>query len=142
MSRSEMRWSGLDVDLESLSGLVEVFLKRRGFRIRKSCSLNGFEISTLPKAYNELSGVISVEIVGTSDSFEVTFSAKDDGRNMIRLGLLTQLFSGGFLIRKGLNRQEVIEKLEKEFREYLQQSVDWLSQTSRKGDRENRRLQT
>jgi len=137
-----MRWSGLDVDLESLSGLVEVFLKRRGFRIRKSCSLNGFEISTLPKAYNELSGVISVEIVGTSDSFEVTFSAKDDGRNMIRLGLLTQLFSGGFLIRKGLNRQEVIEKLEKEFREYLQQSVDWLSQTSRKGDRENRRLQT
>jgi hypothetical protein len=137
-----MRWSGLDVDLESLSELVEVFLKKRGFRIRKSCSLNGFEISTLPNAYNELSGVISVEIVGTSNSFEVAFSAKDDGRNMMRLGLLSQLFGGGFLIRKGLNRQEAIEKLEKEFHEYLQQSVAWLSQTSRKGDGDNRQMQT
>jgi len=132
MRNQSMRWSGLDVDLKMLSELVEVFLKERGFNVRKSQVENGYEIGTLSSAQNELSGIISIGIIGGSDSFEVVFSARDDGRDMIKLGFLSQLIGGGHLIKKGLNRQERIEKLEREFHEYLQQTVAWLSQVSKK----------
>ena len=57
----------------------------------------------------------------------VEIVASERTRGSIRLGMLAQLFGGGYLVVRGLRAKEALEKLEREFWVYVEEKVAHLA---------------
>lgn len=117
------RWLGKNVDLALLSDLVEGFLSRRGFKTRKDTSAEGYTLLAAPLRVCDVREDVTVKVFGDSKDFEVEFLSSEKSRLSVRTGYLTTLFGGGNLLLKGLKLYEALEKMEKEFWLYLEETV-------------------
>lgn len=119
----QRQWSGKDVDLALLSDLVEDFLSGKGFKTRKDALANGYSFLATPMRVCDVREEVTVKVLGDSKNFEVEFLPRGKSRLSVRTGYLTALFGGGNLLLKGLKSYEALERMEKEFWLYLEETV-------------------
>lgn len=117
------QWMGKNVDLALLSERVEDFFRGKDFRTRKDESGDGYTISGTPHNARDVRGGITVRILGNSNDFVIELIAGERIRSSILLGFITTLIGGGSLLLRGLRSQETLEKLEREFWVYAEDSV-------------------
>ena len=116
-------WTGKNVDLALLGERIEVFLKDKGFKIRKDWSASEYTFSARPQRRVGILEHVIVRILGDSNDFLIDFSTSGRSRSAVKLGFITTMFGGGSLILRGLKSQEALEKLEKDFWLYMEESV-------------------
>lgn len=120
-------WVGKNVDLALLSVYVEDFLRTNGFRVRKDESPRKCIIFGTKKSPRGLSVDVTVNIVGDSNDFVVELLAGERMRSSIKLGFLTTVIGGGPFFLRALKSQEALEKLEKEFWPYIEETITRLT---------------
>jgi len=104
------QWAGKSVDLRLLSDGVVEFLKRKGFRSKKTDVAKGFLVS----GTGPFSGGVVVRISGEPDDFVVELESGAT-RDSVMLGSSTLVFGGGRFLLRGLKSKEALDKLENEF---------------------------
>jgi len=123
----QRQWTGQNVNLALLSERVEDFFKDRGFSTEKDESAGEHTILWAPPRVRNIRDGMTVRIFGNPNDFVVEIIASERTRGSIRLGLLTQLFGGGYLAVRGLRAKEALEKLEREFWVYVEEKVAHLA---------------
>jgi len=111
------------MNLSLLSERAEDFLKDRGFLTEKDESAEEHKILWVSPDARNMRNAMTVRIFGNPNDFSVEMIASERTRRSIRLGLLTQMFGGGYLVVRGLKAKEALEKLEKEFWAYMEEKV-------------------
>lgn len=114
------QWVGKNVDLALLSEHVENFLRGKSLKIKKD-ELTG--TYTILGALRARAPSLVVRILGNPNDFLIEFVADERARASIRLGLISTIFGGGFLVLRGLRSQEALEKLENEFWVYIEEAI-------------------
>ncbi|NIR86990.1 hypothetical protein GWO13_05215 [Candidatus Bathyarchaeota archaeon] len=123
----QRQWTGKNVNLALLSERVEDFFKDRGFSTEKDESAGEYTILWAPPRVRNIRDGMTVRIFGNPNDFVVEIIASERTRGSIRLGLLTKLFGGGYLVVRGLRAKEALEKLEREFWVYVEEKVAHLA---------------
>lgn len=119
----EDHWQGKNVDLSLLSERVTQFFSEKQFATTTRRRKEGCVVTAFPKSFHGIAEEISVHVLGRSDDFSVKFIGGSHSRNLVRYGTILSLFGGGFLVSKGLRSLEEIEKLEKKFWVYLDETI-------------------
>lgn len=70
---------------------------------------------------------LTVKIIGDSNDFVVELLAGKRMRSSVRFGFLTTIFGGGNFLLQALKSQEALEKLEKEFWVYIEETITRLA---------------
>jgi len=122
-----VQWTGKNVDLALLSECIEDFFKDRGYSTEKDESEGGYTILWAPQYAGIMRQAMTARVFGNPNDFVVEIIASERTRDSIRLGLLTQLFGGGYLVLRGLRAKEALEKLEKEFWAYVEEKIAHLA---------------
>jgi hypothetical protein len=123
----QRRWTGKNVDLALLSECVEDFFEDRGFLTEKDESAGEYTILWAPPRVRSMRDAMTVRVFGKPDDFVVEIIASERTRGSIRLGMLTKMFGGGYLVVRGLRAKEALEKIEREFWAYLEEKVAQLA---------------
>jgi hypothetical protein len=127
----QRRWTGQNVDLNSLSDGVDDFFKSRGFLTKKSESAGERKILLQPKySAVKLEEPISVRIVGDPHDFVIDLRASELTIRPVRMGMLTKSLGGGHYLLKSLKLREELEKLEKEFWIFVEDKVAQLARSA------------
>lgn len=126
-SKMRRRWSRKNVDLALLSALVEDFLSSKGFKTRKDTSGAGYTLLAKPLPVCDVREPVTVKVFGDSNDFEVEFLPRGKSRLSVRTGYVTTLFGGGGFFLRGLKSCEALEKMEKEFWLYVEETVSRLT---------------
>ena len=111
------------MDLSLLSERVAQFFSEKQFATTTRRRKEGCVVTAFPKSFHGIAEEINVHILGSPDDFSVKFIAGSHSRNLVRYGTLISLIGGGFLVPKGLKSLEEIEKLEKKFWVYLDETI-------------------
>jgi len=119
----QRQWTGKNVNLALLSEYVEDFFKDRGFSTEKDESAGEYTILWAPPRVRNMRDAMTAKVFGNPNDFVVEIIASERTRGSIRLGMLTQLFGGGYLVLRGLKAKETLEKIEKEFWAYVEEKV-------------------
>lgn len=120
----EDQWTDKNINLKALSNCVVQFFKKRKFVTFEESSDENYHITVTPKhRFHDISEEIQVIISGQPTDFKVRFNAGSRSSELVRLGILTSLFGGGRLTLKGLRSHEAIEKLEKNFWNYVDRVI-------------------
>ena len=125
----QRRWTGKNVNLALLSECVEDFFKDRGFLTEKDESAGEYTILWAPPRVRNMRDAMTVRIFGNPNDFVVEIIASERTRGSIRLGMLTKLFGGGYLVLRGLRAKEALEKLEREFWVCVEEKVAHLAES-------------
>lgn len=129
----QRRWTGKNVDLDSLSTSLEDFLKSRQVVTQKSESAGERKILLQPNYSTiKLKEPVSVRIAGEPDDFIVDLRASELVTRQVRIGMLTKPIGGGHYLLRSLKLQEELEKLEKEFWIFVEDKVAQLSQSAQR----------
>jgi len=123
----QRRWTGKNVDLALLSECVEVFFKDRGYLTQKKESAGEYTILWAPPRFGITRDAMVVRVFGKPNDFVLEIVASERTRGSIRLGMLTKMFGGGYLVLKGLRAKEALEKLEREFWVYVEEKLAHLA---------------
>ena len=121
--KTQKRWIGKGANLDSLTENVERFFNGRGFKTRRDALPGGYRISVVTQHFRNVKGDIKVTIRGHSNDFMVELSVGGPSRFSTLLGLSTTLFGGGALVLRRLKLQEALERLEKEFWAYVEETI-------------------
>ena len=135
--KTQRRWTAKDANLDLLTEKIESFFKSKGFKTRKNVSPNGTKISTVPKHVRDMKAGIKVTILGRAHDFMVELSVGETSRFSTMLGLSTIPFGGGTLVLRGLKLQEALEKLEKEFWVYVEETIPYVTGSHSEGNSQN-----
>jgi len=128
----QRRWTGQNVDLNSLSDGVEDFFKSRQFVTKKSESAGERMILLQPKYSTvKLQEQISVRIAGDPDNFFIDLRASELTTRPVRMGMLTKSLGGGYYLLRSLKLREELEKLEKEFWIFVENKVAQLARSAK-----------
>ena len=119
-------WQGKNVDLSLLSERVTQFFREQQFATTAREEKEGCIVIAFPKSFHEISEEINVHILGTPEDFSVKFIAGSHSRGLVRYGNLFSLFGAGFLASRGLKSLEEIEKVEKKFWVYVDETIGQL----------------
>jgi hypothetical protein len=119
----EDHWQGKNVDLSILSERVKQFLMEKQFGTIMRKEKKGYLITAYPKPFHEISEEINVHILGDPDDFSVKFVAGAHSNNLVRYGTILSLLGAGFFVAKGLKSLEEIEKVERKFWVYVDETV-------------------
>lgn len=122
------RWVGKQVNLNALAELLKKFFEGKPFRVSVENASTGYKIAAYPKLSAGLLDVIEVFVRGKPDDFVIEFVPGSNTRKSIRSGFLTYLFGGGLLWREGLKSQEELDKLEREFWNFVDMKLPSLEQ--------------
>lgn len=124
------QWVGKKVDLALLSRCVEDFFKGRGFRTKIDELVGEYKILVISPRAERVRGDVDVRISGDPNDFVIEFSAGEGARFSIKLGFLTTMIGGGSILLRGLKLREALEKLEREFWVYAEDSVAHLADSA------------
>jgi hypothetical protein len=113
-----------------LSERVTQFFREKQFGTIAREGKEGFVVTAFPKYFHEISEEIIVRIIGSSDDFSVKFVAGSHSNNLVRYGTFLSLFGAGFMVVKGLKSLEEIEKLERKFWVYVDETIGQLAGSS------------
>jgi hypothetical protein len=119
----EDHWVNKNIDLSLIANRLVGFFEKRKFVSSQENSENGHHVIVLPSPYHDIIEEIHVYISGQPNDFTVKFDSGSRSRTMVRHGILTTVFGGGRLTLKGLKSQEELEKIEKEFWVYLDETI-------------------
>jgi len=125
-------WAGKNVDLASLNNQIESFFRERGLKTKKEQSEGTYSVLWSPPVAVQAGRVFKIEMQGTSEDFWIDFPDDEPARRSILSGFATTLFGGGTLILRGLRLREFLEKTEREFWPYVEDSVSKLTDSSGK----------
>ena len=120
-------WGGRNIDLALLSVYVEDFLKNNGFGVRKIVSSKECTVLETRKRPRSFHMDVTVKIIGDSNDFVIEFLAGERVRSSVRWSLLATAFGGGSFLLRALKSQEALQKLEKEFWVYNEETVNRLT---------------
>jgi len=109
------RWVGKNVDLDVLGLSLERFLVERGFLTKREFQEGGQVIAAAMREKGKKILAVTVRICGSSDDFEIDFSAGDEGGLLAKVGSLATLFGFGFLLRSEFEKRDCFRKLENDF---------------------------
>lgn len=120
------RWVKKNVDLCLLSEHVTYFLKSKGFTTKEDKS--GKKWIIIGKLHHgsigrDLRSAIEVRISGNSNDFKVEYLPSGQSRPSILLDSILTLFGGGSLVVRRLKYQEAIQKLEREFWGFIENTI-------------------
>ncbi len=122
------KWAGLNIDLERLSEAIEKFFESKFFRVIKEKNSETIKIVAVPKqGIHKILEQIRITISGKPEDFELFFEAGDYSHSISRLGNFTTMFGGGILFLHGIRSEEELEKLEKEFWDYMYVAIEFFS---------------
>ena len=127
-------WVGKSVDLAFLNNQIESFFRDRGLKTRKEQSGDKYSVLWSPPVAVQAGRAFKIEMQGTSDDFWIDFPDDEPARRSILSGFATTLFGGGTLILRGLRLREFLEKTEREFWPYVEDSVSKLTDSAGKGE--------
>ncbi len=118
------QWLKKDVNLNLLAERIRPFFSEPDFHTALEESQNGYVIEAVSKIPN-LNLEIEVQVIGQPNDFTVEFFA--GGRSgfspSMILGQLTSMLGGGYLIRRGAQRRETLDALERSFWKHVQMQV-------------------
>ncbi len=119
-------WIRKNVDLSSVSELVEGFFKDRGFKAKAKLSGDEYIVFwEFPRAKG-MGQVLRVTVYGSPQDFWIDFPGSEIAHRSILQGFALTLFGGGGLILRGLKVQEALEEIEREFWAYIEDRVSRL----------------
>jgi hypothetical protein len=125
------KWTGQNVDLNSLSDGVEDFFKSMQFVTKKSESAGERKILLQPTFSTvKLEEPINVRITGDPNDFVIELRASELTTRSVRMGMLTKSLGGGYYLLRSLKLQEELEKLEKEFWIFVEDKVAQLARSA------------
>jgi hypothetical protein len=117
------RYKGKNVDLSLLSERVVKFFIEKEFTTSLRKEKEKYVIVATPQMFHGIAENINVEVSGGADDFTVTFDAGSHSRGFVILGNILALFGAGFFVLKGIKSLEEIEKLEKTFWAYVDETI-------------------
>jgi hypothetical protein len=122
------QWTGLTIDLDKLAEAIRGFFETRSFAVINNSEPGKINIEILPDhAVHKILEPITVLINGKPEDFEICFLAGERSRSMAQMGDSTKLFGGGWLFYRGIRSVEELEKLEREFWDYIYPLIEFLS---------------
>ena len=122
----QTRWIARQVDLQSLSKLIESFFVRKGFKTAEEKVSSGFKLLAVLRSDKDVLAV-EVSIIGRPEDFTVELAEKGYSESFTKVGLLALPFGGGAFLLRGLKVQENFQKLESEFWVYAEEMVSNLT---------------
>lgn len=124
----QKRWRGKNVDLDQLSDSIEDFFKSRSLLPRKAETDEERTISWSPGYRGaRLKQPVTARITGKPDDFTIDLKASELTKGLIRIGMLTKPFGGGYFLLKAVTLEEELERLENEFWIFMEEKIDHLS---------------
>lgn len=124
------QWVGKSVDLALLSERIENFFEDEGFKVTKDWPTSECTISAKPRHGFGILGQVIVRILGDSNDFSIEFSPSEHSRSAVKLGFITTMFGGGSLVLRGLKSKEALEKLEKKFWIFIEETTAHLTNST------------
>jgi hypothetical protein len=124
----EDQYKDKNIDLLLLSKRISRFFNEIGFKVSMQKKEGGCVIFATPEPSHGITDKIEVDIHGGPDDFSVRFSSGSRSNDLVRYGRWASLIIGGYFLLKGLRSQEEIEKLEKKFWVYVDETVWYLSE--------------
>lgn len=120
----KFNWTEKNVDLEFLRESVGSFFFMRGF-LKKESSVEeaGRQIQRFSLEREGKPVIVSVRVWGSPDNFDVDFLSDQNAERMARLGLLSTLLGGGFLMRGKLENTGFLERLEGDFWDCIDETI-------------------
>jgi len=130
----KIQWVEKNVDLSMLVERVRAYLHDVDFETSLEKVQEGYVIQAVSKIPN-LQLKINVNVLGGPNDFTVEFLSGGKGGYFspsMKAGYLTSIFGGGYLIRRGAERREVLDMLESRFWKHVQMQVADLSGSATK----------
>lgn len=121
--KTQKRWVEKNVNLNLLSENIESFFDGKEFETKKDKLAEGYKISIVPQHVRNMKDDINIKILGHSDDFMVEFSTGELSSSSTMLGLSTVMFGGGIFVLRGLRLRKTLERLEKEFWVYVEETI-------------------
>lgn len=128
----ETRWDGRNVDLSLLATRIADFFTERDFEVVKGKSETGHEILAHGSPFYKLLGYVAVTVEGDPQDFRVNMELCGDTKKdtLFNWRLLT-MFGGGYFVLQKLKSDEALIKLEKEFRQHLENAALHLTNSAK-----------
>jgi len=130
------QWHGNNVDLDKLSEGIKQFFTERLFETMLKKTPKGHKIEAATERILNVQLKISVNISGDPNDFKIEFIADKRNRGLLSpsmiIGYIASTIGGGAFLRKELNLQEALEKLEKAFWNHLDKQVAELTNSASK----------
>lgn len=120
----QKNWKDLNVDLSNLAQKIIEFFESREFNnVTALKTETGYQVIAGDSKRYKMENDVSVTIEGKPDDFTVSLtSCKEEKRSTLPL-ILTQMFGGGYLLLKNFRSEEAMQKLERDFREKIDNMV-------------------
>lgn len=114
------RWVGKNVNLEVLVELLKQFFEEKRFKVVIEKQSTNYRIFAFPTTKHSICDPLEIVVRGEPNDFMVEFGvAAAHTKTITILGGLTYLLGGGYFLRKGLKSQEEINKLERDFWNFI-----------------------
>lgn len=128
----EKHYTGRNVDLSLLSQWIERFFKRKGFITSQETEVKRYKTIARPTHVHEIIDNIAVYVSGEPDDFGLKLVTGARSEALMKIGSLSQWLGGGVLFLRGVKSQEVEDRLEEKFWTYIEEKIDFLTNSARK----------
>lgn len=126
------RFVGRNIDLQLLVEQLILFFGKRKFTVVERKVEDGWEIIASPPPRDKIVDRITVSVTGDGEDFTVKFISGSHSRTYKWAGHLTLLFGGGLLFSKGFESELALERLEREFWVYVDDTIEVLAREETK----------
>jgi hypothetical protein len=134
----EIQWLDRNVDIDLLCKEVEQFLSQRNLSVKVEKLSDGYELVAVSRKILNVQLMVKVDISGTPSNFvvELTINKQKGGfYTASRIaGALSWLIGGGVLVLTEQKALENLEKIEHEFRDFIERKVVDLEGSATKTD--------
>lgn len=138
----QIQWLEKNVNLRLLAERIRPFFHDTDFETLLERVPEGYVIQAVSKIPN-LQLRINVNVLGEPDDFTVEFLSGGKGgyfSSSMVAGYLTSVFGGGYLVRSGATRREVLDMLESRFWRHVQMQVADLVGSATKTRKDEQRI--
>jgi hypothetical protein len=127
----QRNWKDLNVNLSNLVQKVIQFFESREFNdITALKTETGYEVIAGDSRHYKMENNVSVTIEGKPEDFTISLtSCKEEKRSTLPL-ILTSMFGGGYFLLKNFRSEEAMQKLERDFREKIDDMVTQTQETN------------
>ena len=136
----QIQWVEKSVDLSMLVERIRPFFHDLDFETSFEKVQEGYVIQAVSKIPN-LQLRINVNVLGEPNDFTVEFLSGGKGGYFSPstvVGYLTSIFGGGYLVRRGAERREALDRLESWFWRHVQMQVAELAGSATKTKRRSK----
>lgn len=124
----EENYRDKNIDMALLTNRIVLFFGDKSFVTSTRQKEEKTVITAIPKPFHGIDERVDVEVCGNPNDFSVKFLSGIHSRALVRYGSFAAWITGGYFVLKGLKSQEEIEKLERKFWVYVDETVWFLSE--------------